>query len=121
MPMSICPRGTLDRIEWRPARNDPMQHVLYSDVQGNPGTGQHPQRMQEAVQARLDQITPLADMVGDEWLVDGIPDSLSNIVWEGDATGKKIALATHIVVRSIVVTVLSWDGEKYSCQTARAK
>ncbi len=124
MPMSIPPRGTPDRIEWRTARNDPMQHVLYSEVSGNPGTGQHPQRMQDAVQAALDDITSIADIIAEypdeEWIIDGIPTSLDSSVWEGDGDGKKIALATHIVVRNVVVSVLSWDGERYVCSAGRA-
>jgi len=118
MPIKLPPQGRPDRIEWDDGSG--LQWVLHSDFQGNPGSGQHPERMREAVQNRIDARILLSDLPIDdpERLID--PDSGDRMFW-GTADGKKVALepfeSTLLVSRTLTLTILEWvDGEGYHCE-----
>lgn len=119
MPLKIGARGTIDRIEWDAGSG--MQHVLYSDVQGNPGSGQHPQRMQDAVNKALTFRQLLSSLPIEDPDRTTDPDR-GRLFW-GDLDGKKTLLEpfdrTYLVSRAVTVTVDHWDGEKYICTTRR--
>ena len=122
--MKIPPHGTADRIQWDRGEGAGMQSVLYSDVNGNPGSGQHPLRMQEAVQAAIDWFMSFADMLADpEWQDEELlilnPDTEG--VFHGDAAGKKVAVSTHLVVRSYIIEPLTLDGAQYNFRVRKAR
>ncbi len=125
MPIPITPRGDSFGVFWDNGLG--IQRVNHADVTGRPGTRKHMEAMQAAVQAALDTRVKRTDLAADDEWRNSDPADVPRIggaAFWGDGDGKKTALLpvadTYVISRAVVVTVLSWDGAAYFCNTRRA-
>jgi len=89
-------------------RGGVVYSITYADIQGNPGTGQHPQRTVDRMQELLDQRITLASLPLDD--PDRGEDPALPNFFHGDANGKKVALSSHIIARPCEVVSATWDS-----------